>query len=96
MKITLLGTGTPAPSLKRMSSGYMIEVGDEVYTAGRDGQPEWPMFYGTVVAAQLKPGASHWEILVRPAVSDDRLEQVEVFTRKLNPARFGSTGATFQ
>lgn len=30
MKITLLGTGTPAPSLKRQSSGYMVEVGDDL------------------------------------------------------------------
>ncbi len=30
MKLTLLGTGTPAPSLKRQSSGYMIELGDDV------------------------------------------------------------------
>lgn len=30
MKITLLGTGTPTPSLERMSSGYMLEVGDDV------------------------------------------------------------------
>jgi ribonuclease BN (tRNA processing enzyme) len=30
MKITLLGTGTPAPSLKRQSSGYLIEVGDDL------------------------------------------------------------------
>ena len=30
MKITLLGTGTPAPSLERMSSGYMVEVGGDV------------------------------------------------------------------
>ncbi len=30
MKITLLGTGTPSPSLKRQSSGYLIEVGDDV------------------------------------------------------------------
>ena len=29
MKITLLGTGTPAPSLKRQSSGYLVEVGGE-------------------------------------------------------------------
>ena len=29
MKITLLGTGTPTPSLKRMSSGYMVEVGSD-------------------------------------------------------------------
>ena len=30
MKITLLGTGTPAPSLTRQSSGYLIEVGNDV------------------------------------------------------------------
>jgi len=30
MKITLLGTGTPAPSLTRQSSGYVFEVGDDV------------------------------------------------------------------
>lgn len=29
MKITLLGTGTPAPSLTRQSSGYIIEVGKD-------------------------------------------------------------------
>ena len=27
MRITLLGTGTPTPSLKRMSSGYLVETG---------------------------------------------------------------------
>jgi len=30
MKITLLGTGTPAPSLTRQSSGYLIELGDDL------------------------------------------------------------------
>ncbi|RTL48098.1 MAG: MBL fold metallo-hydrolase [Bradyrhizobiaceae bacterium] len=30
MKIRLLGTGTPTPSLRRMSSGYVIEIGDDV------------------------------------------------------------------
>ena len=30
MRITLLGTGTPAPSLKRQSSGYLIDVGGDV------------------------------------------------------------------
>ncbi|MGH7486110.1 MAG: MBL fold metallo-hydrolase [bacterium] len=29
MKIRLLGTGTPTPSLKRMCSGYLIESGDD-------------------------------------------------------------------
>jgi ribonuclease BN (tRNA processing enzyme) len=30
LTITLLGTGTPAPSLTRQSSGYLIEVGDDL------------------------------------------------------------------
>jgi ribonuclease BN (tRNA processing enzyme) len=30
MRITLLGTGTPAPSLQRQSSGYLIEVGGDL------------------------------------------------------------------
>ena len=30
MKITLLGTGTPAPSLVRQSSGYLFEVGRDL------------------------------------------------------------------
>jgi len=30
LSITLLGTGTPTPSLKRQSSGYLIEVGNDV------------------------------------------------------------------
>ena len=29
MQITLLGTGTPTPSLKRMSAGYMVRTGDD-------------------------------------------------------------------
>jgi ribonuclease Z len=28
MRVRLLGTGTPTPSLKRMSAGYLVEVGD--------------------------------------------------------------------
>lgn len=30
MKLTLLGTGTPAPSLIRQSSGYLIEIGSDL------------------------------------------------------------------
>ena len=29
MEITLLGTGTPNPSLTRQSSGYLVEIGDQ-------------------------------------------------------------------
>ncbi len=30
MKVTLLGTGTPVPSLKRASSSYLVEAGNDV------------------------------------------------------------------
>ncbi|MFQ6021786.1 MAG: MBL fold metallo-hydrolase [Acidiferrobacterales bacterium] len=30
MRLRLLGTGTPTPSLRRMSSGYLVEAGDDV------------------------------------------------------------------
>lgn len=30
MRLTLLGTGSPSPSLKRSSSGYLLEIGDDV------------------------------------------------------------------
>ena len=30
MRIRLLGTGTPTPSLNRMCSGYVVEIGDDV------------------------------------------------------------------
>ncbi|MGI9365758.1 MAG: MBL fold metallo-hydrolase [Rhizobiaceae bacterium] len=30
MKVTLLGTGSPVPMLNRASSGYLIEIGDEM------------------------------------------------------------------
>ncbi len=30
LTITLLGTGTPAPSIERQSSGYLIEVGGDL------------------------------------------------------------------
>ena len=30
MRLRLLGTGTPTPSLKRMCSGYVVEIGEDV------------------------------------------------------------------
>ncbi len=30
MRVRLLGTGTPTPSMRRMCSGYVVETGDDV------------------------------------------------------------------
>lgn len=37
MKVTLLGTGSPTPMLNRASSGYMIEIGDEILLVDHGG-----------------------------------------------------------
>ena len=34
LTITLLGTGTPAPSLVRQGSGYLVEVGSDAAITG--------------------------------------------------------------
>ena len=50
MKITLLGTGTPTPSLRRMSSGYMVEIGDDVILLDKRYEDE-----GTVAVKPRSP-----------------------------------------
>lgn len=50
MRILLLGTGTPTPSLKRMSAGYLVEVGDRkiVFDLG-------PGAYHRLLQAGIRP-----------------------------------------
>lgn len=92
----LHGTGSALCRLTLVRSNQVVRVGDEVYTGGRDNLFPWPMLYGTVVEAQLAPGAPHWEIRVRPALQKRSLERVEIFTKVLNPSRLTSTGVLAQ
>src|SRR5262245_33936817 len=50
MRIRLLGTGSPTPSLKRMSSGYLVEVGERkvLFDLG-------PGAYHRMLQADVKP-----------------------------------------
>src|SRR5262245_38689700 len=50
MRIRLLGTGTPTPSLRRASSGYLVEVGDRkvLFDLG-------PGAYHRMLEAKVKP-----------------------------------------
>ena len=52
VKIQLLGTGTPTPSTKRKSSGYMVEVGDDTILFDHG-----PGSYHRMLEAQKKPTA---------------------------------------
>ncbi len=85
---TLVGDGSELCRLKHVSDP--VNPGDEVFTGGTDGLVPWPMYYGTVVRAELEPGASEWSVWVEPAVIkavSERLETVVIQRRALNSDR---------
>lgn len=83
----LEGTGEPNCRLKLVPADEAVSVGDEVFTNHNDATLPFPLYYGKVVQAELKPGASHWDIVVEPAVKQIESQTVQVLTRSLNPAR---------
>jgi len=82
---TLAGDGSDLCRLKHIADP--VNVGDEVFTGGNDGSIPLPMYYGTVVRAQLEPGAPEWSIWVKPAATAERLENVLILRRDVNPDR---------
>ena len=83
----LKGRDQPLCRLEEISHTEAVQVGDDVYTANRDGPFPYPMYYGQVVKAELKLGAPRWEIWVRPALHEIDLRTVHVLRTKLNPLR---------
>ena len=82
---TLTGDGSDLCRLTHIVDP--VNVGDEVFTGGTDGAVPLPMYYGTVLRAQLEPGAQEWSIWVKPAATAERLENVLILRRALNPDR---------
>ncbi|MBI5759097.1 MAG: hypothetical protein HZA46_11325 [Planctomycetales bacterium] len=82
---TLEGDGSELCRLKLITDP--VNVGDQVYTADTDGILPSPMYYGQIARAELKPGATEWDIWVRPARVHDRLKIVHVLRTVPNPAR---------
>jgi len=83
----LEGRGNDLCRLNRIPATEAVDVGDDVYTADREGAFPYPMFYGKVIQAELKTSAQYWEILVKPAAADLRLQTVQIFRRQLNSQR---------
>jgi cell shape-determining protein MreC len=82
----LVGQNGPRCRLTLIEATAAVSEGDEVYTAvGEDTFP-YPMYYGSVVKAELKPGALEWDVWVQPASTDER-RRVAVLRQKINPAR---------
>ena len=82
---TLVGDGSDLCRLTHIADP--VNVGDEVFTGGTDGSVPLPMYYGTVMRAQLEADAQEWSIWVKPAATAERLENVLILRRALNPDR---------
>jgi cell shape-determining protein MreC len=83
----LEGRGDPLCRLTRIPATEAVDRGDEVYTADRDGILPYPMYYGQIVHAELKPGAPYWDLLVRPAAGEIDVNKVHVLRMQLNRNR---------
>jgi len=85
---TLVGDGSELCRLKHIADP--VNVGDEVFTGGADGLVPLPMYYGTVVRAELEAGANEWSVWVKPAAMDERLESVLILRRTINRDRIAA------
>jgi cell shape-determining protein MreC len=74
----LEGDGRDGCVVKYVPSTAAVEVGDHVYSCDPTGRIPQPLYYGQIVRAELRPGAPHWEIHVRPAVNLAELSEVQV------------------
>ncbi|MEX0714994.1 MAG: rod shape-determining protein MreC [Planctomycetaceae bacterium] len=84
----LEGDGGELCRLKFVDATAAVAIGDEVYTDDLEGLLPEPAYYGRIVAAELKPGAAHWEVRVEPAGPPREPREVHVLRRVANPARF--------
>ncbi len=86
----LTGDGKTACSLNRIRATDPVSEGDEVFSLETPGGFETPLFYGTVTRAELTPGATHWEIDVRPAIDPQSTKSVSIVRPTMNPKRLAN------
>lgn len=82
----LQGTSA-ACELQGISSTATVRVGDDVFTADRDGMLEAPLYYGRVTSAELTEDGREWVVIVEPAARPSSMTQVQVMRAALNPQR---------
>ncbi len=84
------GRGEALCRLTLVDATLPVRVGDDVYSDEYASTLRVPMYYGKVVRAELKPGATRWEVWVEPASRALELASVQVLRLKFNPARLSA------
>jgi cell shape-determining protein MreC len=83
----LEGTGADLCRLRYLDRTESVEVGEEVFTGGRSASMPYPMYYGTIVRAELGPSDREWTVWVKPAVDPAMLQTVQILTQTANSIR---------
>jgi cell shape-determining protein MreC len=86
----LIGRGEDGCRLTLIRATEPVSEGDEVFALESPGGFETPLYYGTVVRSELAPGATHWEIEVRPAVDARSVRDVSVVRPRVNSKRLAN------
>jgi cell shape-determining protein MreC len=76
----LEGSGESLCRLRLVPLTEAVAVGQWVVTEGGEGFVDGRFLYGYIQRVEQPPGAAHWDIWVRPAVSQDLPHKVAVLT----------------
>ena len=86
----LIGNGKDTCRLTKIRATEPVSDGDEVFALETPGGFETPLFYGTVIRAELADGATHWDIEVRPAIDPHSARSVSIVRPMVNPKRLAN------
>lgn len=86
----LIGNGKDACRLTKIRATEPVSEGDEVFALETPAGFETPLFYGTVIRAELADGATHWDIEVRPAIDPQSARSVSIVRPMVNPKRLAN------
>jgi cell shape-determining protein MreC len=84
----LEGTGEGLCRLRLVPVTEAVSVGQWVVTEGGEGLIDGRFLYGRIERVEQLPGAAHWEIWVRPALSSDVPNRVAVLTGETTTLSF--------
>ena len=73
--------------IEGVGSDAAVRAGDLVYSAGRDGAIDAPLFYGTIHSAELGSDDREWRLHMTPGDQPSSLTHVRVLRAALNPQR---------
>ena len=74
----LEGDGRGGCVVRYIPSTVPVSIGDHVYSYDPTGRIPQPLDYGRIERADLREGAPHWEVAVRPAAEPARFTELHV------------------